>query len=134
MLDPISDMLTRIRNAQRAGKEEVLISFSNLKMAIAKILEDKGYVERAVKEMKETKANIRIYLKYLKDSNVKKAPAIRGIRRISKEGKRVYTGNRNIKPTRYGHGITVISTSRGVMTGKEARQQKVGGELICEVW
>jgi small subunit ribosomal protein S8 len=135
MLDPISDMLTRIRNAQRAGHKEVLIPASNLKMAIAEILEKENLIEFVRKEKEENFENIIIGLKYNKSSdNNQMAPVISEIRRISKEGQRIYVGKSDIRKVKNGYGISIISTSRGVMSGKDARQNGLGGELICEVW
>lgn len=134
MIDPISDMLTRIRNAQSAGKEEALMPFSNLKMAIAKILEEKGYIEKFRKEAEGKLSNIRIALKYEKLPANRKSPVISEIRRVSTEGKRIYIGKKEIKKVRQGYGISIVSTSKGVMTGEEARRAGVGGEVICEVW
>lgn len=134
MIDPISDMLTRIRNAQRAGKEEVIIPFSNLKMAIAKILEERKYIEKFKKETERNIDRIKITLKYHKVSTNRKEPAIEEIKRISKEGRRHYIGKEDIKRIKWGYGISIISTSKGVMTGEDARKLGVGGELICEVW
>lgn len=133
-MDTISDMLTRIRNAQMAGKEEVIMPFSNLKLAIAEILEDKGYIEKVKKETEGNISHIRVALKYEKLAANRKAPAILGIKRVSREGKRTYIGKKNIKKVRQGYGISIVSTSRGVMTGEEARKLGVGGELLCEVW
>jgi small subunit ribosomal protein S8 len=133
MLDPISDMLTRIRNAQKAGKEDVSIPFSNLKMDIAKILKEKDYINEISKESEGKIAVIKIALRYNKIASNRKAPAIDEIRRISKQGRRVYIGREGIKKVKSGYGISIISTSKGVMTGEEARKIGVGGEIICEV-
>lgn len=134
MLDPISDMITRIRNAQKAGKEEVNMPFSNLKMGIAKILKEKGYIEQFQKDLESNNACIKIKLKYNKISTNRKTPAIEEINRISKQGRRVYAGKSDLKKVRNGYGISIVSTSKGVMTGEEARKQGVGGEIICEVY
>jgi small subunit ribosomal protein S8 len=134
MLDPISDMITRIRNAQKAGKEEVNMPFSNLKMGIANILKEKGFIEQFEKGSEGNNANIKIKLKYNKINTNRKAPAIEEINRISKQGKRVYAGKNSLKKVRNGYGISIVSTSKGVMTGEEARKQGVGGEIICEVY
>lgn len=134
MLDPISDMLTRIRNAQMAGHKEVAMPASNLKLAMAKILEKNGFIEQVKKEKIGRIENIRIALKYNKLSNTRIAPAITEIRRISKEGQRLYVGKNDIKKVKNNFGISIISTSKGVMTGKEARGLGLGGEYICEVW
>ena len=134
MLDPIAEMLTRIRNAQRAGKKDVLIKASNLKLAVAKILEQEKFVESVAKEKTEVFENIRIGLKYYRLSNTKKIPAIKEIRRVSREGQRIYTSAKEIQQVKNRFGIAIISTSKGVMTGEEARKSGLGGEYICQVW
>ncbi len=134
MLDTISDMLTRIRNAQMAGHKEVAMPFSKLKLAIAKILEEKNFIESVAKEGEDTASKVLIQLKYENISNNKKVPVIRGIRRVSREGQRIYVKKNEIKTVKSGYGISVVSTSRGVMTGEEARKKGLGGEVICEVW
>jgi small subunit ribosomal protein S8 len=134
MLDPIAEMLARIKNAQRAGKKDVLVKASNLKLAIAKILEKEKFIEFAVKEKTEVFENIRIALKYYQISNTKKIPAIKEIKRVSREGQRIYTSNKDIKVVKNRFGIAIISTSRGVMTGEEAKKSGLGGEYICQVW
>lgn len=134
MLDPISDMLTRIRNAQIAGHQEVVMPFSNLKMAIAKILQEQKFIESAKKEAGEKFSSLRLVLRYDVSQRTKKIPAISGISRISRQGQRVYAKKDGIKRVKNGYGISVISTSRGLMTGDEARRKGLGGEVICEVW
>ncbi|EKE16136.1 MAG: 30S ribosomal protein S8 [uncultured bacterium] len=134
MLDTISDMLTRIRNAQIAGHKEVAVPFSKLKLAIAKILEEKDFIGSAQEDGKETSQKVVIQLKYEKISNNKKVPAIKGIKRVSKEGQRIYVRKNEIKSIKNGYGISVVSTSKGVMTGEDARKRGLGGEVICEVW
>ncbi len=137
MLDPISDMLTRIRNAQKAGHSEVVFPFSNLKLAIAKILEKEGFSESVemIKKDEENKFNrIKIVLKYEKIGNNKQTPVISEVKRISKEGKRIYLKKEDIKKVKNGFGISIISTSKGIMTGREARKLGLGGEYICEIW
>ena len=132
MTDPITDMLNQIKNAQAVLKETVEIPFSNLKYEIAKILEKNSFVKKVEKKGKKTKKIIEIILKY--DG---KTPAISGIKRISKPGQRIYLGHHQIKRVRGGYGIIIISTSKkgeGLMTDKEARKQKIGGEVLCEIW
>ncbi len=128
-MDPISDMLTSIRNAMAVGHPTVNIPFSNLKYEIAKILEKEGFVKKAEKKGRRVKKNIEITLKY--DGKV---PAISDLKRISKSGQRIYLPYKKIKRVKEGLGIAIISTSKGLMTDKEARKQKLGGEVICEVW
>jgi len=126
---PIADMLNRIRNAQAVQKETVEVPFSNMNLEIAKILEKNDFVGKAEKKGKKTRKIIEIALKY--DD---KSPAVSGLKVISKPGQRIYVQSKNIKNVRGGYGISILSTSKGLMTNKEARKQKVGGELICEVW
>jgi small subunit ribosomal protein S8 len=134
MLDPIADMLTRIRNAQRAKHKDVMVPFSKLKMSIAKILEEKGFIESVKKEMDGAFPALKIVLKYEVISNTQKNPAIREIRRVSREGQRIYVKKDGIKRVKNGYGISVVSTSKGMMTGDNARKIGLGGEVICEVW
>ena len=129
MTDPIADMLNRIRNAQAVLKPTVDIPFSKLKFEIAKMLEQQEFVEKVKKRGKGAKKFIRIYLKY-----INKLPKISGLKRISKPGQRIYLPAEKIKLARGGYGITIISTSKGLMTDKEARRQRIGGEVICEIW
>jgi len=129
MTDPISDMLNRIRNAQAASLSAVEIPFSEFKYEIAKILEKNKFIDKLEKKGKKTKKVIEITLKY-----EDKIPAISGLKRISKSGQRIYLNHRKIKKVRGGFGIAIISTSKGLMINKEARKQKLGGEIICEVW
>jgi small subunit ribosomal protein S8 len=129
MTDPISDMLNRIKNAQAVLKTQIDVPFSNFKYEIARILEKEGFIEKVEKKGKKTKRTIEITLKY--DNKI---PAISGIKRISKSGQRIYSPAKNIKKIRGGYGILIISTSKGLMTNKETKKQKLGGEIICEVW
>jgi len=128
-MDPIADMLTIIRNAQSARRRTIKVPFSKLKLEIARILERKGFLEKVVKKGKGTKKLIEIKLKYQD-----KQPFISGLQKVSKPGQPIYVGVRHIKPVRNGYGIAVISTPKGLMTDKEARKQKIGGEIICKVW
>jgi small subunit ribosomal protein S8 len=135
-IDPISDMLTIIRNGLAVQRETVKVPFSKTKFEIAKILEREGFVERVEKIKEKTQRGnkkpqpfIRIFLKYQN-----KTPAIFGLKRISKPGQRIYLPYKKIKKVKGGYGIAIISTSKGMMTDKEARKKKVGGEVICEVW
>jgi len=126
MTDPIADMLNRIRNAQAVSKEIVVIPFSNLKYEIAKILEKEKLIGKIEKKGRKSRKTIEITLKY---------PAvITGLRRISKPGQRIYTSVKEIKPVRGGYGISIVSTPKGLMTNKEAKRKKLGGEIICEIW
>lgn len=134
MLDPIADMLTRIRNAQKVGHKEVVIPFSKMKMAIAEILKERGFIESVKKEASEKFSSLKIALKYDLISNTEKNPAITGIVRVSKYGQRIYVKSVAIKRVKNGYGISIISTSKGLMTGDVAKNKGLGGELICEVW
>ncbi len=134
MIDPIAEMLTRIRNAQRAEKKDVTFSASNLKFSIGKILEKEGFIESVLKERVGNFEKIKIVLKYHFISRTKKIPAIKDIKRISKEGQRIYVGNKDIRGVKNSYGVGIISTSKGVMTNAEAKKSGLGGEYICEVW
>jgi small subunit ribosomal protein S8 len=128
--DPIADMLTRIRNAGKAKFNSVDIPGSRLKTDMARVLKNEGYV-RNYKFIKDGKQGIlRIYLKYDKEQN----PVIRQLERISKRSRRVYVKKDEIAPVYSGTGIAVISTSKGILTDKEARRENVGGEILCHIW
>jgi len=130
MTDPIADFLTRIRNATRARHSRVEIPASRVKGEIAKILLDQVYV-KDVKLVDDNKQGLlRVYLKYDKEN----VPAIEGLKRISKPGRRIYVKREEIPRVMGGYGIAVLSTSRGILTGNEAREQGVGGELLCQIW
>jgi small subunit ribosomal protein S8 len=128
-MDKISEMLSAIKNAQAVSKPMIVVPFSNLAYEIIRIMENEGFVEKSEKKGKKVKKTLEITLKY--NNNV---PAISGLKRISKQGQRIYINYKNIRLVRGGYGFSIISTSKGLMTNKEARKQKVGGELICEVW
>jgi small subunit ribosomal protein S8 len=112
----------------------VLIPASKLKLAIAKILEKEGFIEKVEKEKTGNIEKLRIGLRYVQVSPTRKDPAIREIKRVSREGQRIYVKKQDIRKVKNGYGIAVVSTSRGVMTGKDAYRQGLGGECICEVW
>ena len=130
MSDPIADLLTRIRNALGARYASVEAPASKLKIEICRVLKEEGYIVDFSREEDGRQGLIKIQLKYTK----KGEPAILGIRRTSKPSLRVYRGGQDIKPVVSGLGISILTTSKGVMTGKHARQRRVGGEVICEVW
>ena len=134
MLDPIAEMLTRIRNAQSAGHKDVVFASSKLKFAISNVLAKEGFVESVSKEKDDAFENIKVVLKYYRVSNTQKLPAIKGIKRVSKEGQRIYVKNKDIRTVKNNFGISIISTPGGVMTGFAARKAGLGGEVICEVW
>jgi len=129
MTDPIADMLTRIRNAVSARRDRVDIPASNLKMSLAKLMKEEGYISnyRMIKD--GTQGILRLFLRYREG-----VPMILGIRRISKPGRRVYCGKDDIPVIRGGLGMAIVSTSRGVLSDIQARQSGVGGEVICAVW
>jgi small subunit ribosomal protein S8 len=129
MTDPITDMLNRIKNAQVSKKEQVVLPFSNFKYEIAKILESEGFIGKIEKKGRKASKVLEITLKY-----ENKIPVISGVRKISKPGQRIYSPSRDIKAVRGGYGISIISTSKGLMTGIEAKKQKLGGEVLCEIW
>lgn len=128
--DPIADMLTRIRNAIMVKHQYVLVPGSKIKKAIARILVDEGYVERFEEVEDGPVRQLRIWLKY--DQNRK--PVITNLRRVSKPGRRIYKGKDEIPWVLNGVGVAILSTSRGVMTDRQARRQGVGGEVLCYVW
>lgn len=128
MHDPISDMLTRIRNAQRADKASVSMPSSNLKVAIAQVLKDEGYVEEFAVRAEDNKPVLDIQLKYYAGR-----PVIERIERVSRPGLRIYKGSNDIPKVMNGLGVAIVSTSKGVMTDRKARAAGVGGELLCIV-
>jgi small subunit ribosomal protein S8 len=132
MTDPIADMLARIRNAALARQDVTRMPASKLKKAIADVLKREGYVSDVREEEwgPEKRKTLTIVLKYSQE----RRSAFLGLRRVSKPGRRVYVGHSDIPRVLNGLGVSIVSTSHGLMTDKEARQRKVGGELICEVW
>ena len=131
-MDKIAEMLTKIRNAQMAGHESVEIKFSKFKLALAQILKKEGFVE-AVTENKDSKT-IKIGLKYVQVTSTEKAPAIRGMKKISKSGQRIYIKSKDIKNVKNDFGVAIFSTSKGVMTGEDSKKLGLGGEYVCEIW
>jgi small subunit ribosomal protein S8 len=129
MTDPIADMLNRIKNAQAVDHATVELPFSNLKYEIAKILERRGFVGPIEKKGKKVKKTMEITLKYNDQE-----PAILGVKRVSKPGQRIYLSYGQIRKVKGGRGLSVISTSQGLMTDQEAKKQRLGGEVICEIW
>lgn len=128
--DPIADMLTKIRNASAAGHEKVDIQASKLKLEIVKILKTEGYIKNFKKIQAESANVIRIFLKYDEENN----PVLHGLDKVSKPGRRVYSGYKEIPRVFNGYGTLIISTSNGIITGRKAVEKQVGGELICTVW
>ncbi|MBO6533033.1 MAG: 30S ribosomal protein S8 [Allomuricauda sp.] len=131
LTDPISDYLTRLRNANKAGHRVVNIPGSNLKRQITKILFDQGYILSYKFEENEVQGNIKIALKYDKFT---KEPIIKKLQRVSKPGLRKYSSSNDLPRVLNGLGIAIVSTSHGVMTSKQAQQENVGGEVLCYVY
>ncbi|MFC1909930.1 30S ribosomal protein S8 [Chloroflexota bacterium] len=128
--DPIGDMLTRMRNAIIVRHDSVLVPSSKLKMAIAKILREEGFIKDYEVVKGKSQRVIKIYLKY----DDKNQPILTGVERISKPGMRVYSQNSEITRVYGGMGISILSTPKGIMTGQSARRQGMGGEILCNVW
>jgi small subunit ribosomal protein S8 len=128
--DPIADYLTRIRNAIRAGHDEVDIPASNVKVELSRILKEQGYITDFHKKPATVGETIEVTLKYTED----RKPVILGIERVSRPGRRRYVDHKNVPRVQGGTGTAIVSTSRGVMTGHEARQKGVGGEVVAYVW
>mgnify|MGYP003960156227 FL=1 len=133
--DPIADMLTRIRNAVMAGQTMTAMPSSKIKVAIAEILKSEGFVENfeVVDGERIGQRMLRVRLKYIGERRERRS-ILTGLERISKPGRRVYTGKQDIPWVLSGMGISILSTSKGVMTGREARKLGVGGEVVCKVW
>lgn len=135
VMDPIADMLTRIRNAVMAGHSMVALPSSKLKLEIAKILKDEGFLDGFELADSENSAQkvLRLKIKYVGERRERR-PVISGIERVSKPGRRVYTKKQDIPWVLSGIGVAILSTPKGVMTGTRARQLGVGGEILCKVW
>jgi small subunit ribosomal protein S8 len=130
LTDPVADLLARIRNAIHARHQKLDIPASKLKLEIARILKEEGYIANFKATEEEGRKVLRIYLKYGQDNNA----AIANLQRISRPGCRVYVGRNDIPRVLGGLGINILTTPKGVMTGREARKQGLGGEILCEVW
>jgi small subunit ribosomal protein S8 len=130
MTDPIADMLTRIRNGSKAGKKWVDIPASKLKKELARILSEEHFIDKFDQKEDMKQSELRVYLRY--DRNEK--PIIKGIKRVSKPGLRMYSASEELPRVFNGLGIAIISTSNGVMTDRDARKKGIGGEVICYVW
>ena len=128
-MDPIADLIVIIKNAQKAGQTETEAPFSRVKLELVKILAREGFLESFEKKGQKSKEKILIRLKYNQGRG-----AIEEIKRVSKPGQRIYKGNEEIRLIRQGYGAAIISTSRGLMTDKEAKKNKLGGEILCEIW
>lgn len=133
MSDPIADMLTRIRNALQREHAAVSMPHSKAKEAIAHVLKDEGYIEDYVTLREEAFPVLRLQLKYVGDRR-NRQPVITDLKRVSKPGRRIYVGKDDIPWVLNGMGVALLTTSRGVMTGQEARRRGLGGEVLCEVW
>jgi len=130
MTDPIADLLSRIRNAQVAKHDRLDVPASKLKLEVVKLLKDEGFIKN-FREIEGTPVGtLRVFLRYSQDG----VPAISNIERVSKPGRRVYRKSDEIQPVRNGLGIGIVSTSQGLLTDTQARDRRVGGELLCQVW
>jgi len=130
MTDPITDMLNRIRNAQAVRQKTVDIPFTSLKKNLADVFLKKGFINKVEKRANKNNNILKIELKYNSGGD----PFISGIKRISKPGQKIYKKFQEIKKVRGGYGIAIISTNKGLLTDKEARKNKLGGEVLCEIW
>jgi len=130
MTDPIADMLTRIRNALMARQRQVLVPGSKMKVAIARILKQEGFIRHFDVSKQGPQPMLRIILKYDDDG----APVLKGVKRMSKPGRRIYANRQDVPRVQSGMGVAILSTSKGVVTDRQARQIGVGGEVICYVW
>lgn len=130
MTDPIADLLTRIRNAAKEKHEKVEIPASRLKANVVRVLKEEGYIKNFRLMREEGRPVIKVYMKYTDDGD----SVIQGIRRISRPGLRKYSGYEDLPRPLSGAGVSIVSTSKGLTTGHKARLQKLGGEILCEVW
>lgn len=128
--DPVADFVNQLKNAGAVGKVTVAVPFSNLKFAIANVLQSKGYIKQVEEKGKKTKRTLEVTLSYADTGNHK----ISGVKRVSKPGRRMYKSVKEIFPVRYGHGLVLLSTPKGVMAGDEAKKAGVGGEVLFEIW
>jgi small subunit ribosomal protein S8 len=131
MTDPIADMLTRIRNAAKARHRRVDVPASRMKAAIAKILQEEGYISHLRLIEDDKQGILRIFLRY---ESARGGSVFRDMERISKPGRRVYVGREAVPRVKGGYGTSILSTSQGLMTGVHARQKGIGGELVCQIW
>ncbi len=130
MTDPIADMLTRIRNAKMRKHEVVDIPLSKLKVELARILKEEGFIRNYRVVGESVQKNLRVYLKYVDNDE----PVISDLQRVSKPGRRVYVGKDEIPSVKGGIGVAILSTSKGLMTDQKSREAKVGGEVLCYIW
>lgn len=129
--DPIADLLTRIRNAVRARKSTCEIPASTIKESVLKVFKEKGFIAGYVRQQEEVQDTLIVQLKYLGKNH---KSVINSMKRVSKPGRRIYKGYRDMKPLLSGLGYSILSTPKGIMTDEDARKHKLGGELLCEVW
>jgi small subunit ribosomal protein S8 len=128
--DPIADMLTRIRNASLVKQKQVVMPSSKIKESIAQILQDEGFIDAFAVSDEKPQGRLVLRLKYTAQGR----PVITGLQRVSKPGRRYYSGAKDIPWVRSGLGINIVSTPKGLMTGRKARREKLGGEILCNVW
>ena len=129
-MDPIADMISSINNALAVGKKQIAVyPYSDFKYAILEVLKKEGFVDAIDKKGRLSKRKIVIDFKYEGDT-----PVITKIRKVSKQGQRIYSTHNEMKQVKSGHGISIVTTSKGLMTNKEAKKNKIGGEVICEIW
>jgi small subunit ribosomal protein S8 len=130
MTDPISDFLARLRNAIMARKTQIELPASQVKLKLAELMRDEGYLTAVAFNAEGPQGTISVTLRW----DAQNRPAITGLRRVSRPGQRAYAGKDSIKKVRGGLGVSIVSTSKGLLTDREARKQGVGGEVVCEVW
>ncbi len=128
--DPIGDMLARLHNAAVVRHPQVVMPASKMRVAIARILKDEGFVDRLEVTRDRVQPQLKVWLKY----DEQRRPILSGARRVSKPGRRVYAGRRDIPWVQHGLGVAIVSTTKGVMTGSRAKKEGLGGEILCEVW
>ncbi|TSC53216.1 MAG: small subunit ribosomal protein S8 [Parcubacteria group bacterium LiPW_72] len=130
MTDPIADLFTKIRNALAASRKEVILMSSRMKLAVVEILKKEGYITDYVTENDSAFEKLRIILKYSEGNK----PAMKEVARVSKPGRRIYQSYKDLKAVKGGLGIAIVSTPQGLMTSREARKKRLGGEVICEIF
>jgi small subunit ribosomal protein S8 len=130
MSDPIADLLTRLRNGIQARQDSVQVPTSRLKREILEVFKREGYIQDFEEKKDTGKGVLQVKLKYIDGQE----PVIKNLKRVSKPSLRIYTKSQAMKPVRSGMGISIVTTSKGIMTGKQARQSNLGGEVICEIW
>ena len=128
--DPIGDMLARLHNAALVRHPQVVMPASKMRVAIARVLKDEGFVDRLEVTRDRTQPQLKVWLKY----DDQRKPVLSGARRVSKPGRRVYAGRRDIPWVQHGLGVAIVSTTRGVMSGARTKKEGLGGEILCEVW